>query len=161
VVAAGNSALDLDHDGNNYETFCNTPSTICVAATGPESELSVNGPWTNVDAHATYSNYGRSAISVAAPGGNNASFVWAACSTTSLIVPACQTANIFILGAQGTSMAAPHVSGAAALLVQQLGRNPAQIRARLQQSADDLGQPGTDPFYGKGRLNVARAVGAI
>jgi len=58
-------------------------------------------------------------------------------------------------------MASPHVAGTAALLVQQLGRNPGAIRARLQQSADDLGAPGTDPYYGTGRLNVARAVGAI
>src|SRR2546422_7136805 len=26
VVSAGNSAADLDHDGNAYWTFCNTPS---------------------------------------------------------------------------------------------------------------------------------------
>jgi subtilisin family serine protease len=56
-------------------------------------------------------------------------------------------------------MAAPHVAGLSALLVEDLGRSPAQIRARIQQSADDLGQPGTDPFYGKGRVNAARALG--
>ncbi len=28
-------------------------------------------------------------------------------------------------------------------------------------SADDLGEPGTDPYYGKGRINVARALGVI
>ena len=33
------------------------------------------------------------------------------------------------------------------------------IEARLEQTADDLGQPGTDPAYGRGRINVARAVG--
>ena len=58
-------------------------------------------------------------------------------------------------------MAAPHVAGAAAMLVTQLGRNPAGIHARLQKSADDLGQQGTDPYYGKGRLNIARALGVI
>jgi len=56
-------------------------------------------------------------------------------------------------------MATPHVSALAALLAERIGRNPALIRARLQQSADDLGQPGTDPFYGKGRINVAAALG--
>jgi len=65
------------------------------------------------------------------------------------------------VGAQGTSMAAPHVTGAAALLVSILGRNPSQIKARIQQSADNVAGNGTTPFYGKGRLNVARAVGAI
>jgi len=83
VVSAGNSAADLDHDGNTYWTFCNTPSVICVAATGPTALASVNGPWTDVDAPAYYSNFGRSAVDVAAPGGNNdVTFVWAACSQT-------------------------------------------------------------------------------
>ena len=160
VVSAGNSATDLDHDGNSYKNYCNTPAAICVSATGPTAQAGVNGPWTNIDAAATYSSYGRSAINVAAPGGNAASFVYAACSRSSLLIPVCQTGT-FVVGIQGTSMASPHVAGAAALLVEQLGRDPGQIRARLEQTADDLGQTGTDPFYGKGRLNVARAVGAI
>ena len=168
VVAAGNDTTDLDHDGNSYQTFCNTPAVICVAATGPTSQVGINGPWTNVDAHADYSNFGRSAINVAAPGGNRSTFVWAACSRTSIVVrtpppasiPICQTGNFFV-GAQGTSMAAPHVAGTAALLVPILGRNPGQIKARIQQSADNVAGNGTTPFYGKGRLNVARAVGAI
>jgi subtilisin family serine protease len=62
----------------------------------------------------------------------------------------------------GTSFAAPHVAGLAALLVAQLGHgNPALIRARILESADDLGKPGTDPYYGKGRINVARAFGVL
>ncbi len=181
VVSAGNSAADLDHDGNTYWTFCNTPSVICVAATGPTSDANAtspspnlvrNGPWTNIDAPAYYTNFGRSVINVAAPGGNSSFgpplaapagrdvFVWAACSQTSLIV-GCFSSPFFILGAQGTSMAAPHVTGTAALLVSIVGRNPSQIKARIQQSADNVAGNGTTPFYGKGRLNVARAVGAI
>src|SRR6266550_1496016 len=187
VVSAGNSAADLDHDGNTYWTFCNTPSVICVAATGPTSDANAtspnpnlvrNGPWTNIDAPAYYTNFGRSVINVAAPGGNSSFgpplaapagrdvFVWAACTQTSRIthpvdLTGCAALPFFIVGAQGTSMAAPHVAGTAALLVSILGRNPSQIKARIQQSADNLAGNGTSPFYGKGRLNVARAVGAI
>ena len=160
VVAAGNDALDMDHDGNNYVTYCNTPAVICVSATGPTAEASPTGPWTDVDASSTFTNFGSSAIDLAAPGGNGVSLVYGGCSATSLVLPVCQT-GIFVVGVQGTSASAPHVAGAAALLVAQLGRNPAAIRARLLQTADDLGQNGTDPLYGKGRLNVARAVGAI
>jgi subtilisin family serine protease len=160
VVAAGNAAADMDHNGGEYVTYCNTPAVICVSATGPTAQAGVNGPFTAVDAAAGYTNFGRSAVDLAAPGGNNSTFVYAACSGTSLIVPVCGTGT-FVIGAQGTSMASPHVAGAAALLVQQLGRDPAAIKARLLDTADDLGQSGTDPFYGKGRLNVARAVGAI
>lgn len=167
VVAAGNDTTDLDHNRNTFATYCDAPGVICVSATGPTNQAATNGPWTQTDAPATYTNFGRSVIAVAAPGGNlNAApapstFVTAACSSTSLIIPACQAAKSFVVGSAGTSMAAPHVAGAAAMLVPQLGRNPAGIHARLQKSADDLGQSGTDPYYGKGRLNVARAVGAI
>jgi lantibiotic leader peptide-processing serine protease len=157
VVAAGNDAIDLDHDGNNYNAFCSSANVVCASATGPTNG-STNGPWVNLDALAYYSNYGRSAINVAAPGGNG-SAVWAACSRTSLQIPVCQTGT-FIVGLAGTSMAAPHVSGTAALIVEDVGAGrPGQVRARLQQTADDLGQPGTDPAYGKGRINVPRAIG--
>ena len=158
VVSAGNSAIDMDHDGNGYKTYCSTPSTVCVSATGPESAQSVVGPWVNIDSPATYTNYGRSAINVAAPGGNTGGAVIAACSNTSLVIPVCRTASTFVVGLSGTSMAAPHVSGLAAMLVEEVGRSPAQVKAALEQSADDLGQSGTDPFYGKGRINVLNAV---
>src|SRR3989441_2071725 len=187
VVSAGNSAADLDHDGNTYWTFCNTPSVICVAATGPTSDANAtspnpnlvrNGPWTNIDAPAYYTNFGRSAINVAAPGGNSSFgpaltapagrdvFVWAACTQTSRLdkpptdLTGCAALPIFIVGAQGTSMAAPHVAGAAALLVSILGRNPSQIKARIQQSAVKVAGNGTTPVYGEGRLKMGRAVGA-
>lgn len=161
VVAAGNSAWDLDHDGNAYITYCNTPNVVCVSATGPTSSSGTNGPWVNEDALATYSNYGRSAINVAAPGGNTGGSVWAACSRSAVSagLGVCRTGT-FVVGSRGTSMAAPHVTGLAALLVEDIGTDkPAQVKAALQQSADDLGEPGTDPAYGKGRINVPSALG--
>ncbi|MBN2644921.1 MAG: S8 family serine peptidase [Desulfuromonadaceae bacterium] len=63
---------------------------------------------------------------------------------------------------QGTSMAAPHVSGVAALLISQdPSRTPNEIRAILQESATDLGQPGWDPDYGWGRLDAAAALNPV
>ncbi len=171
VVAAGNANFDLDHhiapDGTQYPSlyasYCDQAITACVSATAPTAAAGVNGPWTNVDMRAPYSNYGRSAIDVAAPGGRSGltgfgGLVWAACSRFSLQIPVCQTGT-FILGINGTSMAAPHASGVAALLVGKLGKKqPGLVRQRLHQSADDLGEPGTDPFYGKGRVNAYRAI---
>ena len=156
VVSAGNSGLDLDHDGDGYKTYCTTPATICVSATGPTAADSSVGPFYEVDALAPYSNFGRSAINVAAPGGS-AQPVRAACSNTSLIISICQTGT-YVVGLNGTSMAAPHVSALAGLMVEDHGRNPGRIKTAIQNSADDLGQPGVDPAYGKGRINVMNAV---
>lgn len=159
VVAAGNEGRDLDHDQNGFNMYCNAANVVCVSATGPMQADSIAGPWTGVDDYAWYSNYGRSAISVAAPGGTGAARVWAACSKTSLLVPFCQWSDE-VLGIGGTSMAAPHVAGLAALIVEDVGHGkPSQVKTRLQQSADDLGQRGKDPLYGHGRINVPKALG--
>jgi serine protease len=54
---------------------------------------------------------------------------------------------------QGTSMATPHVSGFAALLVQQGITSPAAIEAAMKQFAIDLGRSGDDSEYGAGLIN--------
>ena len=65
-------------------------------------------------------------------------------------------------GYMGTSMAAPHVSAAAALVIASgvLGPNPspAAIEARLKATARDLGPAGPDTRYGAGLVDAARAV---
>jgi len=161
VVSAGNDATDLDHDPTNYHAFCDTPGVICVAATGPTAQVSPFGPWTDVDAPAYYTNFGRRAIDVAAPGGNNdVTFVYAACSQTSLYLAqlGILCSNLSVIGAEGTSMAAPHVSGTAALLVSLLGRRPDAIKERIEETADNVGGFALRAFYGHGRLNVYQAV---
>ncbi len=53
---------------------------------------------------------------------------------------------------QGTSMATPHVSGFAAMLMQQGITSPAGIEAAMKQFARDLGPPGVDNQYGHGLI---------
>jgi serine protease len=57
----------------------------------------------------------------------------------------------------GTSMAAPMVSGVAALLVAR-GLKSAQVVQRLLNRAVDVGAPGRDPVYGYGLLDAVRAL---
>jgi len=54
---------------------------------------------------------------------------------------------------QGTSMATPHVSGFAALLMQQGITSPAAVEAAMEQFATDLGPSGKDDEYGYGLIN--------
>ena len=57
-------------------------------------------------------------------------------------------------------MAAPHVSGVAALIIGKHGGEmpAAEIEKILRASADDLGKPGNDSEFGGGRVNASRAV---
>ena len=59
----------------------------------------------------------------------------------------------------GTSMASPHVAGLVGLM---LSRNPSmtnvQVRDVLIGTAQDLGTPGRDPYFGYGRINVLAAL---
>ena len=54
---------------------------------------------------------------------------------------------------QGTSMATPHVSGFAALLMQQGITSPAAIELAMKQFATDKGTPGLDNSFGAGLIN--------
>ncbi len=59
----------------------------------------------------------------------------------------------------GTSYAAPYVSGTAAAILDQNPRLSAQQVAEIIfNSTDDLGAPGTDEIYGRGKLNTAAAL---
>ena len=132
VVAAGNAASNNDATVS-YPSGYPQPNIIAVASTTQDDTLS------------SFSNYGLTSVDIAAPG----SGIY---STT--------RGNTYGT-MSGTSMASPHVAGAAALL---LGAAPTatyqQIRDALYQGADRL-----SALQGKvssgGRLNVANSLSLI
>lgn len=95
------------------------------------------GATDNADSLAYYSSTGPE-VELAAPGNNIYSTVlngqWAAKS--------------------GTSMATPHVAGTAALVI---AAGYADVRDRLRATADELGVPGRDTWYGYGLVDADEA----
>ena len=71
------------------------------------------------------------------------------------------TTDLFGLSAiqSGTSVAAPYVSGALALLLSRFpGISAERQAAAIESGADDLGASGPDRFFGHGRLDVGAAL---
>ena len=179
VVSAGNNAINMDGESNIFRAYCDAPHVICVAATGPTSSgpavvpgtnPSFVGPWHNQDALAAYSNYGQTGITVAAPGGTTAGWVPSVCarhrafaSGTTFVFSCNAPAGFFsATGYAGTSQAAPHVAGLAALVVSKIGaNNPAQVVHAITRGADDLGVEGIDASYGRGRINVMGTLNSL
>lgn len=142
---------------------------MVIAASGNEgravefpatmSEVLSVGATTVEDAVADYSCFG-DAIDVAAPGGSDETPVfstWPTYLTSSDLQEGLSSPHA-IAGLVGTSMAAPHVSGAAAVLwANHAHLSARQVRSGLLAMADDRGQPGPDPYFGFGRLNFQRA----
>jgi subtilisin family serine protease len=149
VFAAGNAAADL----RNFAPQ-NMPEVIVVSATTPSDTL------------ASFSNYGL--LDVGAPGSgdpndpnveegkygilslrsSNCFETHAACLPNLVVSPGYSR-----LG--GTSMAAPQVSGAAALI---LSHHPEysqeQVRQVIRRTSVDVGSAGYDSNFGHGRLDV-------
>jgi subtilisin family serine protease len=173
IAAAGNNAVDLDHTANLIFVPAQSPHVISVAATGPVGFATGAN---NADTPASYTNFGQSAITLAGPGGNDtyqpatqicsrprfpAGSVVTNCFVFDFVISPGTLGNTGgYFFAEGTSMAAPHVAGVAALIIEHAGgsMHPAWVAAALRASADDLGKPGNDAFYGAGRVNALRAV---
>jgi serine protease len=113
---------------------------------------------------ALYSNYG-TAVDLAAPGGDTSvdrnGDSWADGVLSTMASDASGTLSYAYSFAQGTSMAAPHVSGVVALMKSvNDALAPEQIDALLHAGllTEDLGGPGRDDFFGYGLIDAQAAV---
>jgi subtilisin family serine protease len=169
IASAGNSAID----GNKDKSLLHLPSTlahvISISATGPVG-------WavdfdTELDRLASYSNYGSSEIDFAAPGGDfvlpgndlcTIAPVTVPCWVFDLVLSTSSGGDFSYAWNAGTSMASPHAAGVAALIIGKNGGSmpPDEVEAELRRSADAVGKGGKSSFFGHGRVNAARAVGA-
>lgn len=135
VASAGNSGRE------GLGSPASSKEVIAVGSTGPDDEK------------APYSTYGEG-LEIAAPGGNKNKAGGGILQST-VDGQGGQTYAEF----QGTSMAAPHVSGALAIL---LGRGLAPKAAvnTLYATAKDLGGEGYDQTFGHGRIDIGAAINA-
>jgi len=130
VAAAGNDGADEAFYPATYT------ETLAVAATDTR------------DGHWSLSNYG-AFVDVAAPGVSIYSTLWSA-----------DAGNTYGFKS-GTSMATPAVSGLAGLLFSQnSSRTNQDVRQLIIDSAQDLGDPGWDPYFGYGLVDGGRALAA-
>ena len=168
--AAKNGAFMIGQPGGfdfGIDLDNNDPDEVQSPAEASEilTVISAVGP---ADLFSDFSNFGTSVIDMAAPGGDSRGTltdvaVLGPCSTFTqfeLLLP-CQDGNgliyIFLVH---PFVASGHLAGAAALIDAQAGgaRDGFEIRDRIFSSLDDIGEPGCDPLFGRGRLNIANAL---
>lgn len=130
IAAAGNSSQDNDGKNASYPAAFNNENMIAVAATDRNDQL------------AQFSNYGKKSVHLAAPG---------------VKIVSTTPSNTY-KALSGTSMACPHVAGAAAMVwAKHTNWTFKDVKAALMNTVDKL--PGlTDVTVTGGRLNLRRAL---
>ncbi len=150
VAAAGNDGISQQFYPAGY------PNVIAVGATDED------------DFKASFSNYGTNWVSVGAPG----NYIWSSLPNALCGLDPSNPGSVCLGPNSGTSMASPHVAGAAAVVLGYLrdeyaaGRlaeppTNAQVRCHIEQGADRSGVQGLDytvSYFQYGRLNLAGAL---
>ncbi len=144
--------------GNNYSGSVKWPAAYSASYS---NTIAVSATDHN-DVFSPYSNKGPE-VTVAAPGGYgstvDANDVYSTMPNYWVTMNGAGYPQNYSYMA-GTSMACPHVAGVAALILSQDPTlTPDSVREILKNTAEDLGAPGRDDYYGSGRINARQALG--
>lgn len=173
VVAAGNDSADLQHDGGIISLPNEGAQALSVSATGPKGTAfdagdAEEGPKTP----AFYTNYGTNAVGVAAPGGDallsaqetNPETWFYDLVYNTVSTPAYDDDGNYVGSANGygwkagTSMAAPQVAAAVALVRSvEPGLNANRVASKLGRTAT-VPEGSDKAYYGAGYLDPLAAV---
>ena len=157
VAAAGNNNWDVGSQDYGFWP-ANIRDSIAISA------------FDHTDTKASFSNFGAK-IDVAAPGGGDTDSTGliylpnrsilslkSAISDPAIAAPGLILANNYLRQA-GTSMAAPHVAGVAALVRSLHPEFSAeQVRQAFRRGTDDVNTAGLDTYSGYGRVNATKAL---
>jgi serine protease AprX len=157
VFAAGNDGGDGSTQRTSVQCVDPTPGLICVASYDDGGTGTRDGSTSSFSSRGD-ANRTETWPDLAAPGSN----IVAACRAT---LPVCATGILGVddpfhyASLSGTSMAAPHVAGIAAQVLQVApGLGPAQVEQVLVSTATDYGDPGH--AAGAGLVDAVAAVRA-
>jgi serine protease len=136
VAAAGNTG------GEGVSSPACVDGVLSVSATTPGDDL------------APYSSFGKEIV-LSAPGGDKRE------DGGGILQDTLDGDEHGFKEYQGTSMATPHVSAAAAILLSAGLTRPEKVKSLLIESATDLGEEGWDNKFGHGRLNIGAATNSL
>jgi subtilisin family serine protease len=159
ITSAGNDGLNADGNGSVIIVPAELQNVVSVSATAPDYWYAdyINGLEPLLDIPASYTDFGKSLVDLAAPGGDfdyyNESFGF-----IDMIISTGPDSSFYF--SAGTSFASPHVAGVAALIISKNGGNikPQSVVKQLLKTADAIDRNGKSSYFGKGRVNAYRAV---
>ncbi|MDH5631574.1 MAG: S8 family serine peptidase [Gammaproteobacteria bacterium] len=150
IASEGNSAIDKDHTASVITLPADATGVTSISATAPYGWLTAgwNGDYNGL---ASYSNFGFSATQFGAPGGDYSygfSDPGSLCTAAARTRPCYVFDYVFSTGSQayywavGTSMAAPHASAVAAIIIGENDGNitSQQVTAEMLRRADGTGR---------------------